>query len=79
MIVEVKMYTVICDNCGTDVNKDSEYSAWNDKNFAENVAMESDWIKEGDKHFCNYCWSHDEDDKVVLKRIEPITNKTPTP
>ena len=41
MLKEVKMYTVVCDNCAKDVNKDAEYSAWNDKRHAEEVAMEA--------------------------------------
>ena len=67
MLKEVKMYTVVCDNCGKDVNKDAEYSAWNDKNYAVEVAMESDWIKENDKHYCPDCFTYDDDDNLLIK------------
>lgn len=41
MIKEVKMFTVICDNCGVDVNKGQEYTCWNDEAYAEDIAIES--------------------------------------
>lgn len=69
MIKEVIMYTIVCDNCGKDVNKDAEYSAWNDKNYAEEVAMESDWIKENDKHYCPDCFTYDDEDSLLIKPI----------
>ena len=67
MLKEVKMYTVVCDNCGKDVNKNAEYSAWNDKIFAEEVAMEADWIKENDKHYCPKCYEYDDEDELSIK------------
>lgn len=69
MLKEVKMYTVVCDNCGKDVNKDAEYAAWNDKRHAEEVAMESDWIKENDKHYCSDCFTYDDDDNLLIKSL----------
>lgn len=69
MLKEVKMYTVLCDNCGKDVNKDAEYSAWNEKTFAEDIAMEADWIKENDNHYCPDCFTYDDDDNLLIKSI----------
>ena len=69
MLKEVKMYTVLCDNCGKDVNKDAEYSAWNEKTFAEDIAMEEDWIKENDNHYCPDCFTYDDDDNLLIKSI----------
>ncbi len=69
MLKEVKMYTVLCDNCGKDVNKDAEYSAWNEKIFAEDIAMEADWIKENDNHYCPDCFTYDDDDNLLIKSI----------
>ena len=69
MLKEVKMYTVLCDNCGKDVNKDAEYSAWNEKVFAEDIAMEADWIKENDNHYCPDCFTYDDDDNLLIKSI----------
>jgi hypothetical protein len=67
MIKEVKMFTVICDNCGKDANDGEDYSCWNDKSFAEDIAVEAGYLKEDDKHYCQDCFSYDEDDKLVIK------------
>lgn len=66
MIKEVKMYTVICDNCGKDVNADAEYSAWSDTQFTEDMALEAGWHKEDDKHYCPDCFSFDDEDELVI-------------
>ncbi len=78
MIQEVIMFTVVCDNCGKDCNENQEYSCWNDKMHARDIAMESDWEISGDTHYCPLCWSHDDNDNIVidesrkgLKKIEP--------
>ncbi len=66
MIQEVKMYTVICDNCKKDSNEDTDYSCWNDKEYAQDVATEADWITEDDKHYCPNCYSYDDDDNLII-------------
>lgn len=68
MIKEVKMYTVVCDNCGKDVNEGAEYSCWNDKNYADDVAMESDWYRVDDKHYCQDCAEYDDDDNLTINK-----------
>jgi len=70
MIKTVIMYTVICDNCGKDCNKDNEYSCWSDVSYTEDVSLEANWHKEDDKHYCPDCYSWDDDDNLVLKLIE---------
>ena len=37
------------------------------RGFAEDIAMESDWLKEEDKHYCQDCFSYDEEDNLVIK------------
>ena len=69
MIKQVKMFTVVCDNCGLDSNKDAEYSAWNDSSYAEDVATESGWVKDDDNHYCPDCVSYDDDDNLVINHI----------
>jgi hypothetical protein len=66
MIKELIMYTVVCDNCGADANEDAEYSCWSDRGYAEESATESDWEKDGDKHYCPECFSWDDDDNLVI-------------
>jgi len=75
MLTEVKMFTIVCDNCGEDIAAEQEYSCWNDANYAEENAMESDWIKEGDKHYCTKCVSYDDNDNLVLKTINNKDNE----
>lgn len=67
MIKEVKMYTVICDNCGKDVCENAEYSCWNDEIYAKDTAMEDDWITEGEKHYCTDCYEYDGEDNLIIK------------
>jgi len=69
MVKEVKMYTIICDNCGKDVNEGGEYSCFNDKEYVNDIAMESDWIKEDDKHYCTDCFTYDDDDNIVINTL----------
>ena len=74
MLKEVTMYTVVCDNCGADSNEGGEYSCWTDGETAKEHAMNSEWIKEGNNHYCPNCFTYDDDDKLVinLERSKPI-------
>lgn len=67
MIAKVEMYTIVCDNCGVDIASMQDYSCWHDSDYAEQNADESDWIKEGDKHYCPDCFSYDDDDNIIIK------------
>lgn len=75
MIKEVKMYTVICDNCGKDSNEGTEYSCWVDESQAEEVATNSDWLKEEDKHYCPDCYFYDDGDNLILRKIDLHSKK----
>lgn len=72
MIKELVLYTVVCDNCGDDINKDADYCAWNDKQFTQEMADEAGWIKEDDKHYCPDCFSYDDDDNLVIKDLSNV-------
>jgi hypothetical protein len=66
-IIEVKMYTVQCNNCKTTSGVDSEFSCRNDDSYAEDEAMESDWERvDGEHHYCPDCFSYDDEDNLVL-------------
>ena len=65
-VVKVEMFTVVCDHCGKDIGSESDYSCWNDKQYAEDNAMDSDWHKEGDNHYCNECYDMDDEDNTSL-------------
>ena len=66
MIKESTIYTVICDNCKTDVNEGEEYSAWNDAGYAEDIASYANWVKVDEYHYCPKCYTYDDDDNLVV-------------
>lgn len=68
-VKKVEMFTVICDNCGKDVCEGQEYSCWNDEQGAKEIAMESGYITEGDKHYCEDCYEYDDEDNLVIKTV----------
>jgi hypothetical protein len=76
MIQELTMYTVVCDGCGKDSNADSEYSAWGCKMYAADVAMEANFINEGDEHYCPDCYSYDDEDNLVIKKNQGGEDET---
>jgi hypothetical protein len=67
MVKEVKMFTIVCDGCGKDVNEDSDYSCWNDINYNEEIRQEAGWEKVDDKHYCNKCFECDDNDELIIK------------
>ena len=66
MIKEVKMFTIICDNCKIDANEDSEFSCYNERQYMEDVAKESNWIENEGNHYCPDCYSFDDNDELVI-------------
>ena len=76
MIQETTMYTVVCDGCGKDSTADSEYSAWGCKMYAADVAMEANFINEGDEHYCPDCYSYDDEDNLVIKKNQGGEDET---
>lgn len=66
MIQEVKMYTIVCDGCGCDVNEDSGYAGWNDEEYVDDIRQEAGWEKVDDKHYCTDCFEYDDDDQLVI-------------
>jgi hypothetical protein len=67
MIKEVKMFTMVCDGCGKDVNEDTEYSCWNEVSALNDLADESGWEEIQDKHYCIYCYEYDDNDELIIK------------
>ena len=78
MIKELKMYTVICDNCGADVNEGGEYAGFNDEGYVESCAQEADWYVNSDvsEHYCPDCFSHDDRDNLILNEDRRKLKKT---
>lgn len=67
-VKEIKMFTVVCDNCNKSADEDTDYCAWNDEGAAKDVAMNADYIVEGIKHYCPSCYSYDEEDNLIIKK-----------
>lgn len=70
MIKPIQMFTVICDNCGVDVFDGEPYSGYSSAKFSEEIALECDWIKQDDKHYCSDCVSYDEEGNLILKQLK---------
>ena len=67
MLKEVKMFTMVCDGCGKDVNEDTQYSCWNDVGYLNDLADDEGWIKDGDKDYCIKCFEYDDNDDLIIK------------
>lgn len=67
MIKEFLTYTVICDGCGKDSNEDCDYSGWNEKEYALDVAEEAGFETIDEKHYCIDCYEYDDDDELIVK------------
>ena len=67
MLKELKMFTIVCDSCGCDVNEPSDYAGWNDESYVEEIRLEASWEKVDDKHYCNDCYEYDDNDELIIK------------
>ena len=66
MIKELKIFTVICDNCGADAFEGTEHSGYSDEGFVKEEAIEDGWKEEEEKHYCPKCYKYDDDDNLVI-------------
>lgn len=69
MIKKVEMFTMVCDNCG-NVLECNGIVAWTDDCSAKEMAMENGFIKHGIKDICEKCWQYDDNDNIVIKKLE---------
>jgi hypothetical protein len=66
MIKEVKMFTIICDNCKHDIGEDQDYSCWSHSSSALDNANESDWLEHEHNHYCPSCYSYNDNDELII-------------
>lgn len=69
MIVEVTMYTVVCDNCKEHL--ESDYCLQPDKLSADDEAFENEWsidLADEDKHYCPECRYYNENNEWVINK-----------
>ena len=70
MIYPVTMYSGKCDNCGTEIKLGGgEYMAYGEKWQVEEDMKNTDWLIQDGKHYCDDCWSYDDEDNIVLKPV----------
>jgi hypothetical protein len=74
MIKEVKMYTVICDNCGKDSNDGTEYSCWSEQSIAWDSAMDADWIEDNGMNYCPDCFTYGDEDELIIDKTRTKPN-----
>lgn len=76
MIITDVFYGLKCNRCGEQYD-DGEHSFWSDESAAFENASESGWIEQKGKHYCENCFSHNEDsDEVTIFEDFPEHLKT---
>ena len=65
MIVSEIFYGVKCNRCGEQY-EDGEHSFWSDEDNAIENAMESEWIEEKGKHYCDKCFHYNDEDELII-------------
>jgi len=69
MFEKVDMYIVKCDNCGFNAFEDAEFSCWADQGTAWDIANNESCFEEYEgKHYCEDCYSVDENDNVIISK-----------
>lgn len=66
MIKSIPCYTLICDSCGKNLYDETEYSGFGEFNFVIQEALDQDWLIEDNKHYCDDCWHHDDEDNLII-------------
>jgi hypothetical protein len=69
MISKVECVLLTCDNCQEVFENYNGFSVFPLKTDVEEQAMDSEWIKEGEKHYCDKCYSYDDEDNLILKEV----------
>ena len=72
MIKEIPMYTAVCDNCKVDVNEGADIAAWDNKSFVVECTQNAGWYQDEDKHYCEDCYTINEDDTVEVNKLRNI-------
>ena len=67
---KVESMIIVCDCCGDHFHDGNDHCCYindHDGSDIEQEALGSYWIKVGDKHYCDRCYTIDEDDNIVTK------------
>lgn len=73
MVQEKTMYGVMCDNCKDTLETYDGIAFWHNQDDAEENAMNKDWLDSEGKHYCPDCFSHNNEDELVINatRFKP--------
>ena len=64
MIVKKEFRNVECDCCGQMLDEETWYE---DEEAFGVILDECNWKTLGGKHYCDNCWTRDDDDNIVTK------------
>lgn len=65
MIIDSKFYNIQCDHCGRILD---EETWWEDPDALGVIVADAGWIEcEGGRHYCDECWTRDDDDNIVTE------------
>lgn len=66
MITEKIYYGVKCDACGKELEDGDGCLHYNEEDYMESIALDSEWIKVRDKHYCENCYKYGDNDELIL-------------
>lgn len=70
MILNIKIYTIICDNCQNDFSQGDEYlTQYEDQELMMEMALDESWIERDKKHYCPSCYTINEYDEIQIKLL----------
>lgn len=73
MIQEKTFYGIKCDGCGAMLRGEWDDSLYYEtSDCIEEAAIDSEWKKIQDKHYCPNCYSYGDNDELLLKDGEVI-------
>ena len=66
MIIDRTFHNIQCDHCGALID---EETWWDDMEVLTSTILDGcGWIEcEGGRHYCDECWTRDDDDNIVTK------------
>jgi len=80
MFKEIKVYSVICDNCGTDFMFEEGSCFVEKKDAISHAEAELNYLIIDGKHYCEDCWHYDDNDHIIVNKERACsTTVSPSP
>lgn len=67
---ETKSFIIVCDGCGEHFHDGNDFCSYIDDERGELIeqsALDGEWMKFGDKHYCPNCYEIDDEDHYRTK------------